>query len=89
VDDHELWEGQRSQIEVEEVAKVIFFVFGVRSIEGLHREGGSGLLPLSRGVPKVDDVADLAPLCQSSAGFDNRVATYKILELASLLAKVN
>jgi len=36
-----LWEGRNPQIEVEEVAKVILFVCGVRSIEGLHRGGGS------------------------------------------------
>jgi hypothetical protein len=90
VDDHELWEGQRLQIEVEEVAKVILFVFGVRSIEGLHREGGSGLFrPLSRGAAIVGDVADLAVFHQFNAGFDNRMATYKVLELASLLVKAS
>ena len=61
----------------------------MRSIEGLYREGGSGLLPLSRGVPKVDDVADLAAFHQFNAGFDNRMATCKVLELASLLVKAN
>jgi hypothetical protein len=35
----------------------------------------------------VDDVADLAAFW--NAGFDNRVATYKVLELASLLVKAN
>jgi hypothetical protein len=84
VDDHELWEGQNPQIEVEEVAKVILFVCGVRSIEGLHRGGGSRLFqPLSRGGPMVDDVADLTAFHQFNVGFDNRMATYKVLELAS------
>ena len=66
------------------------FVCGVRSIEGLHRGGGSRLFqPLSRGVPIVDDVADLAASPQFNAGFDNIMATYKVLELASVLVKAN
>jgi hypothetical protein len=62
----------------------------VRSIEGLHRGGGSRLFqPLSSGVPIVDDVADLAAFHQFNEGFNNIMATYKALELASLLVKAN
>jgi hypothetical protein len=35
----------------------------------------------------VDDVADLAVFHQFNAGFDNRMVTYKVLELASLLVE--